>query len=214
MCYPALPQSRRTYSPDRFTPEQVRQDDSIAWGEASIFYAGQLRSIRYKEVRGVLWRRGSGKRPLRLIVIAPQPYKAPNCRAYRDPAYLLTDDLETPAQALIQIYFDRWQIEVNHREEKSFIGVGDAQLWNQLAASRHPTFQVACYSLILLAAMLEFGSTRNNSYTPLPKWRKPSARPSILDLLTTMRLELCNETSALPGIPPFSSQTFVLSAFT
>ena len=214
LCYPALPQSRRTYSPDRFTPEQVRQDDSIAWGEASIFYAGQLRSIRYKEVRGVLWRRGSGKRPLRLIVIAPQPYKAPNCRAYRDPAYLLTDDLETPAQALIQIYFDRWQIEVNHREEKSFIGVGDAQLWNQLAASRHPTFQVACYSLILLAAMLEFGSTRNNSYTPLPKWRKPSARPSILDLLTTMRLELCNETSALPGIPPFSSQTFVLSAFT
>ena len=214
LCYPAPPESRRTYSPDRFTPEQVRQDDSIDWAEASIFYTGQLRSIRYKALSGVLWQRGSGKRQVRLIVIAPQPYKAPNCRAYRDPAYLLTDDLETPVQSLIQIYFDRWQIEVNHREEKSFIGVGDAQLWNELAASRHPTFQVACYSLILLGGILEAGSTRNDSYTPLPKWRKPSARPSILDLLTKVRLELCNETSASLGIPPFSGETFVRSAFT
>jgi hypothetical protein len=214
LCYPALPESHRTYSPDRFTPEQVRQDDSIAWAKATIFYAGQLRAIRYKEVIGVLWQRGSGTRPLRLIVIAPQPYKAPNSRAYRDPAYLLTDDLETPTPSLIQIYFDRWQIEVNHREEKSFIGVGDAQLWSELAATRHPTFQVACYSLILLAGILEFGTTRNEFYTPLPKWRKHSARPSILDLLTNLRLELCNETSAWHCIPPFSGQTFVLSAFT
>jgi len=214
LCYPAPAGSRRTYNPDRFTPEQVRQDDSIAWSEANIFYAGQPRAIRYKEVLGVLWQRGSGKRPLRLIVIAPQPYKGPNSRSYRDPAYLLTDDLETPTALLIQIYFDRWQIEVNHREEKSFIGVGDAQLWNELAASRHPTFQVACYSLILLASILESGPTRNQSYIPLPKWRKPSARPSILDLLTNLRLELCNETSVSHSIPPFSAQTFVLSAFT
>lgn len=214
LCYPALPTSRRTYNPDRFTPEQVRQDDSIAWSEANTFYAGQLRAIRYKEVIGVLWQRGSGTRPLRLIVIAPQPYHAPSGRAYRDPAYLLTDDLETLTPLLIQIYFDRWQIEVNHREEKSFIGVGDAQLWNQLAASRHPTFQVACYSLILLAGTLESGSARNQSYIPLPKWRKHSSRPSILDLLTNLRLELCNETSGSHTIPPFSGQTFILSAFT
>lgn len=214
LCYPAPPESRMTYSPDRFTPEQVRQDDSIAWDTADIFYAGQLRAIRYKEVFGVLWRRGSGRRPLRLIVIAPQPYKAPNSRAYREPAYLLTDDLETPAQLLIQIYFDRWQIEVNHREEKSFIGVGDAQLRNDLAASRHPTFQVACYSLILLSGILEYGFTRNEAYAVLPKWRKSSARPSILDLLTKIRLEACSETPGAYQIPPFSQHSLVLSAFT
>ena len=214
LCFPAPAGSRRVYSQDRFTPEQVRLDDSVPWAEANIFYTGQLRAIRYKEMVGVLWQRGSGRRAMRLIVIAPQPYKGPNRRAYRDPAYLLTDDLETPAQLLIQIYFDRWQIEVNHREEKSFIGVGDAQLWNELAASRHPTFQVACYSLILLAGILESGSTRDDSYPTLPKWRKPSARPSILDFLTKLRLELGNETSAAYQLPPFSGQTFVHSAFT
>jgi hypothetical protein len=214
LCYPAPPGSHRTYSPDRFTPEQVRQDDSLAWSEADIFYAGQLRTIRYKELSRVLWQRGGGPRPLRLIVIAPQPYKAPRGRAYRAPAYLLTDDLETLAPLLIQIYFDRWQIEVNHREEKSFIGVGHAQVWSELAATRHPTFQVACYSLILLAGILEFGTTRNESYTPLPKWRKNSPRPSILDLLTMLRLDLCNETCAPYPIPRFSAKTFALSAFT
>jgi hypothetical protein len=214
LCYPAPPESARTYSPDRFTPEQVRQDDSIAWAEAGVFYAGQLRAIRYKELSGVLWQRGSGKRPLRMFVIAPQPYSAPHGRAYRQPAYLLTDDLDTPAQVLIQIYFDRWQIEVNHREEKSFIGVGHAQLWNELAASRHPTFQVACYSIILLSGILEYGSTRSEAFTALPKWRKRSARPSILDFLTTLRLDLYNETSDAHQIPKFSGQTFVLSAFT
>lgn len=214
LCYPARADSHRTYSRERFTPEHVRQDESIGWAEATIFYTGKFRDIRYKEVAGVLWQRGAGPRPLRLIVIAPQPYKAPNSRTYRDPAYLLTDDLETPVASLIQIYFDRWQIEVNHREEKSFIGVGEAQLWNEHASRRHPTFQVACYSLILLAGILEFGSARNESYTPLPKWRKPSVRPSILDLLTNIRLELCNEAAVPLGFRTFSGQTFALSAFT
>ncbi len=36
---------------------------------------------------------------------------------YRQPAYLLTTDLASQARELLQIYFDRWQIE-NHREEK------------------------------------------------------------------------------------------------
>ena len=214
LCFPAAVGSPRTYSPETFTPEQVRQDESVAWAKASAFYAGELREIRHKEVSGILWQRGAGKRHLRLIVIAPQPYKAPNSRAYRAPAYLLTDDLETASSSLIQIYFDRWQIEVNHREEKSILGIGEAQLWNQQAASRHPTFRVACYSLILLASILEFGGSRNQAYQPLPLWRKSSARPSILDLLTKLRSELCNETGGRTGFPVFSAKTLALAAFT
>jgi hypothetical protein len=35
-------------------------------------------------------------------------------------------DLKGHACTLLQIYFYRWQIEVNHREEKDTIGVGQA----------------------------------------------------------------------------------------
>lgn len=214
LCHPAPPESRRTYQRERFTPEQVRQDDSIPWAAANVFYAGKTRAVRYKERANVLWQRGSGPRPVRLIVIAPQPYSAPSGRCYRDPAYLLTDDLESPVSLLIQIYFDRWQIEVNHREEKQLMGVGQAQVWSDLAAERHPTFQVACYSLILLAGLLEFGPSRNHAYAPLPKWRKHPSRPSFLDLLTRIRFDLCDETPNSLIIPRISPNSLVLSAFT
>ena len=38
----------------------------------------------------------------------------------------LTSDLRAPVTYLIPCYFDRWQIEVNHREEKTVIGGGEA----------------------------------------------------------------------------------------
>src|SRR6516164_5944455 len=42
----------------------------------------------------------------------------------RSPYYLLTTDPKSSAKQLLQIYFDRWQIEVNHRDEKETFGVG------------------------------------------------------------------------------------------
>jgi len=68
----------------------------------------------------------------------PTPYrKRQSSRLYyRDPAYLLTSVLRGCAHALLQIYFDRWQIEVNHREEKDTLGVGQAQLWNPISVPR------------------------------------------------------------------------------
>lgn len=192
LCFPAEKGSRKTYSTDRFTPQSVRQDESIPYQTAQIFYGGTRREIRFKEVSNILWQRGSGRKPVRLIVVAPQPYKvSPNAPTnYRDPAYLLTTDLTTPVALLLQIYFDRWQIEVNHREEKSILGVGQAQLTSTLGVPRQPAFVVAGYAMILLASILEFGPHRTNHFLPLPKWRRNAKRPSLLDLLTLLRTEL------------------------
>ncbi len=68
-------------------------------------------------------------------LVAPTPYRKRQSARwyYRQPAYLLTTDLRSGAHALLQIYFDRWQIEVNHRDEKDTLGVGQAQLWNPIA---------------------------------------------------------------------------------
>ncbi len=90
---------------------------------------------------------------------------------------------------MLQAYFDRWQIEVNHREEKDTLGVGQAQLRSPLAVPRQPALAVAAYSALLLAALLTFGPGRNSPYQPLPKWRKNAARPSCLDLITLLRKE-------------------------
>lgn len=215
LCLSADPDQRRKYAVAKFTPEQVRQNDEIPWKTVLIRYGGKKRLIRYKEVGFVLWQRGAGKRKLRLFVIAPQPYKlSPNAnRNYRQPAYLLTTDETSTPTVLLQAYFDRWQIEVNHRDEKSILGVGHAQVHSPMSAYRHPTFVVASYSMMLLAAMQEFGPNRTDDFIPLPKWRKKANRPSALDLVSLLRKQI-NETHFSTYMNDNFSKNLALYAYT
>lgn len=216
LCFAAPPGGRRRYAVEKFTPEQVRQDESLAWKTTKIFYGGKRRKVRYKEVREALWQRGARTRPLRLLVLAPTPYRKRKSSKtyYRRPAYLLCTDLSSSARQLIQIYFDRWQIEVNHREEKDTLGVGQAQLWNPVAVPRQPVLVVAAYSALLLAALQAFGPQRGSAYAPLPKWRRRARRPSCLDLVTLLRSEATQhpELVAHLGVQLDSQQLVVAAA--
>src|SRR3954447_16545066 len=117
LCAPAPPGSRRTYAEEKFTPEHVRQKESIAWQSTKLWHGGTRRKLRYKEVEYVLWQSGAGRRPLRLLVVAPVPYRrTPRSRlSYRRAAYLLTTDRSTPAIQLLQVYLDRWEIGVSRK---------------------------------------------------------------------------------------------------
>ena len=189
----------RVYSAAKFTPKQARKNESIPWKSTKVFYGGKRRGIRYKEVPQVLWQGGAKRHLLRLFVIAPTPYrKSKSCKLYyRDPAYLLTTIPAGSAHALLQIYFDRWQIEVNHREEKDTLGVGQAQLWNPIAVPKQPAFAVAAYSALLLAGLKAFGTERGEAFAPLPKWRRKAKRPSCLDLVTLLRHEMAQKPELL-----------------
>jgi hypothetical protein len=139
LCRRAQAGTGRFYDTVKFTPECVRQDESVLWGKARIFHGGQWRKVRYKELTGIYWQSGAGQRPLRLFVVAPIPYHVPGRKRkyYRRPAFLLTTDLRGTARELLQAYFDRWQIEVNHREEKDTLGIGQAQLRSVFSVPRH-----------------------------------------------------------------------------
>ena len=87
-----------------------------------------------------------GKKDLRLVVIRPVPYKGPGGkRLYRQPAYLICTDPELPLEDLLQSYLWRWDIEVNHRDEKTLLGVGEAQVRNKKSAWSVPASAVAAY---------------------------------------------------------------------
>jgi hypothetical protein len=202
LCGKAEAGRRSFYNKVKFTPEQVRQDESLPWQTALVFHGGQWREVRYKEVSGVYWQSGAKKRPLRLLVVAPIPYQAPGRRRkyYRDPAFLLTTDLTGSPAELLQSYFDRWQIEVNHREEKDTLGVGQAQVRSRRSVPRQPAFAVAAYSALHLAALLTSGPGRGDYYEALPRWRNKANRPSFLDLLTLLRKEMAENPSLLASL--------------
>lgn len=199
LCFRAPIGFRRFYDVNKFTPEQVRKDESIPWKETRIFYGGKRRRVRYKLLSDLFWQGGARKRNLRLLVVAPTPYRKRKSGRmyYRQPAYLLTTDLKGHAHTLLQIYFDRWQIEVNHREEKDTLGIGQAQLWNFSSVPKQPVLAAASYSALLLASLLAFGAERGSEYAPLPKWRRKARRPSCLDLITLLRKEMAEHPELL-----------------
>jgi hypothetical protein len=214
LCRRAPEGGLRFYDTEKFTPEQVRQDEARPWKETKIFYGGKRRKVRYKEVAAVYWQGGARRCPLRLLVVAPTPYRKrkSNKMYYRLPAFLLTTDLKSPAKQLLQIYFDRWQIEVNHRDEKDTLGVGQAQLWNVKAVPKQPVLAVAAYSAMLLASLIAFGAERGAAYEPLPKWRKKAYRPSCLDLVTLLRKEMAQNPEILKKLEVKTTDTQLVRA--
>jgi hypothetical protein len=199
LCFRAQDGSRRFYGVQKLTPEQVRLDHSRSWKATTVFYGGKRRKVEYKEVAGIFWQGGARKRPLRLLVVRPTRYRKTKSGRYyyRRPTYLLTTVVNGTVRQLLQIYFDRWQIEVNHREEKDTLGVGQAQLHNVTAVPKQPAFAVASYSALLLASLQAFGAQRGEAYAALPKWRRRAARPSAQDLITLLRKEMTENPTAV-----------------
>jgi hypothetical protein len=202
---PAPGKGRKVYGERLPTPEAFRTDATLLERATTCFHGGKDRDIRFKELSGLLWQQGGQRRKLRLIIVMPTPYRPPGARKlkYDQPAYLITTDLITSAQALIQAYLDRWEIEVLHRELKSQVGLGQAQVWSDKSVPRlHPAL-VAAYALLKLAAMKAFGPTRTADYHELPPWRSLRDReglrkPSANDLLTRLRADLAAQIHARP----------------
>jgi hypothetical protein len=197
LCFAEPAGSRRTYCLDKFTPESVLKDPNIPFETVTVVFGG--REIKYKRVENVLWQGGTKTKRLTLLVLAPTPYRLSKGGSvnYRDPAFLLCTTTGLDSQRLIQAYIDRWQIEVNHKDEKSVIGVGQAQVWSKLAIPRQPAFAVAAYSILMLATLDAFGPGMAQAFRALPKYRKNQRRPSIKNMIAVFRAELNDPNSPI-----------------
>lgn len=194
LCLPSE-EKGRAYALETWTPLSVYGDDCRPWHTMEAFFGGQSRQIRYEEVRDVLWRSARRNKPLRLIVLAPTPYRvSQNGRKYyRQESFLLTDDLTSEAGVLIQAYLDRYQIEFNHRDGKTVLGVGQAQVWSEKSTPRVPEFLMAAHAGLLLAGLTAYGPGRGVEYRELPKWRRKAKRPLCQDLVTLLRRQISGE---------------------
>jgi hypothetical protein len=201
---------RKRYGPPAPTPQQVLHDESIPWQKISCFAAGQERQIPVKALGPLYWRKSGPELPLRLLVIKPLGYRLRQGSKllYREPAFLICTDPQLDLKTFLQAYVYRWEIECNHRDEKSLLGVAQGQVRNPQAVARLPQFQVAIYSLLLLSSLLAYGFRRAAAYLPLPKWRRRSIRPSLLDLLNLLRQQITAH--ALPAEPQIISTTSLL----
>ena len=181
---------RRWYGEPLPTPEQIRQDPNIPWITVPAWGSGQVHRFEVKTLAPVRWL-GSGDRDVRLVVIRPLAYR-PRKGApllYRDPVYLVCTDPDLPLGQLLQSFLWRWEIETNFRDEKTVLGMGEAQVRTQAAVEAVPCFVVAAYAFLLLAAA-DVGQGQIG--LPLPKWRRMGLgeRDSTPRLIGALRSQL------------------------
>jgi hypothetical protein len=216
LCHPVQADSAKKGRTPRYglpapTPKQILDDDSIPFMTVRAFAAGEMRDFKVKVLDNLFWRKAGPDRPLRLIVIKPLGYRLRKGSKllYRDPAFLICTNLNLPIEFLLQAYVYRWEIECNHRDEKFFIGVAEGHVRNPKAVARLPQFQVAAYSLLLLASLQAYGFDRTEDFLPLPKWRKEAKRPSISDLLELLRAQLVGRACSADAPDDFIDFIFV-----
>jgi len=188
---------KRIYGPPAPTPEQLRKDDSAPWIKVPAFATGRNHEFRVKVLKPLRWRATSDSHDVQLVVVAPLGYRLRKHSKllYRKPAYLISTDPDLPIDQLLQTYLWRWDIEVNFRDQKTLLGVGQAQVRHPTSAQAVPALAVAAYALLLVAARQAFPSERLPLAIPVPKWRPHKrSRASTQDLISLLRQELWAQT--------------------
>lgn len=165
------------------TPQEWMGEWRTGCQTATVQVRGVERRLRYRLV-GPVVRRGVPDLPLFLVVVSGQTYykgKAQPRRKERKPAaYLVTAQLHEgkwrfpldPALLLAWLW-QRWEMEVAHREMKSGLGVGEQQCWTPRSAITSVQWSVWVYAILVLAGFrawqLSPGPTLPARWSPRPK---------------------------------------------
>jgi hypothetical protein len=224
---PPEPQSPKTrgrprhYGAPAPTPEQIRTDET-PWQMISISISGQAHQMRVKIRQNLLWRTAGLHHTLQLIVIAPLGYRLRKGSKllYRQPAFLICTDPQMDPLTLLQGYVQRWDIEVNFREEKTLLGVGQAQVRNPHSVEDVPALQVASYAMLLLSMIRALTASPDADMLPVPRWgaAQNGSRQSTQRGINQLRgevwgraLGLTNFSDLLVSVPPAASPEKMLS---
>ena len=184
---------KRKYGPRCPTPEQLLKDEQVAWQKVEAHAAGERRTFEIKTIAPVHTQMDKGRSALRLVVIKPVRYHLTKTKTdRREPAFLICTDPSLPLEELLQYYLWRWDIEVNFRDEKTILGVGQAQVRTEASNQNAPALGVAAYAVLLLAALKAYGPGGKPESFQNPGWdkRKTSRRASTNDLRNQVRYEL------------------------
>lgn len=139
----------------------------IAWQKREVPVRG--RSILMKfQVLGPFVREGLPEVPLFLFVVKGMHRKVGKKRPHykhRKPSFYLVSavqihgawQLPLPVETILAWLWQRWELEVAHREMKSGFGVGEKQCWNPCSAIASVQWSVWVYALLLLSAYRAWG---------------------------------------------------------
>jgi len=193
---PALGRKRK-YGLLLGTPEQLLQDQRIAFQTVRACAAGKVHDFQVKRLGPVVLRLDRAARPVQIMVLKALGYrlKKGGKLLYREPAFLVCTDPHMALEDFLQDFLWRWDIEVNFRDEKTLLGVGQAQVRTQASNQNAPALAVAAYALLLMASAQAYGKNGSPDRLQQAKWyrRKKKQRATTNELINQLRRELWSE---------------------
>jgi hypothetical protein len=198
----------RKYGERALTPQQYwqqRQD----WRHCQLTIRQRVRHLQYR-VEGPFLRKTAADCPLFLLIVRGQVYQKHGKAKHRDPMGYLVNavpdgnggwQLPLPPETLIFWAWQRWEIEVCHRELKSGFGLGDKQCFHPLAAVASVQWTAWVYALLLLAGYRTWGLC-GSPPAPAPWW-SGAGRWSLNTLWRAYRAALWGDHHFRPLWSPF-----------
>lgn len=196
---PADARSNRLYGARAPRPQEIWRQRT-GWQALEIKVRGRTRHLQTK-VEGPFLRQGAPHRPLFLIVVRGKHRKG---RRRRRPLPFLVNavwragrwQLPLPVDQLLMAAWQRWEIEVAHRELKTNFGLGEKQNWNPKAAVLSVQWSAWLYAVMLLAAWRTWQLNHGPPVTT--RWWRGSKRWSFNTMREAYRAALWESRQSSP----------------
>lgn len=163
------PGRQRRYGERGPTPQETLHTAG-GWHAYRFMVRGRAVTVTAK-LTGPWLVRGAPFAPVRLVVVRGVERGKGTTHRQRDPQFFLvsvtvpTEDawtLAVPLPELLAWAWQRWEVEVMHRELKSGVGLGEQQAWSANGVATVLPWLVWAYALLILAAYRTWG------YAPPP----------------------------------------------
>ncbi len=125
------------------TLTQIATDPTTSWTAARVRRYGKTETLMLHTIH-CLWGPLGPETPVRVILV--QDLKKPS--GYQ--IALITTDLTSTAEQIVERYADRWPIEVAYEEGKELFGVGHARNRTRNAVERTVPFQFLCMTITII----------------------------------------------------------------
>ena len=196
----------RTYGDQAPAPQDYAKQRA-GWQTTTLTVRGKTRRTVYR-VEGPFLRKTMADVPLMLLCVRGQTWSRGGKTKRREPCYYLVNALEQagqwvlplPVEVLLTWAWQRWELEVVHREVKSILGLGDKQCFNPQAAVAAVQWSAWVYALLMLAAYHAWGLPTPPS--PTTAWYRHPKRWTLSTVLDTLRAALFTQPDFRPFFHP------------
>lgn len=190
----------------------------FGWTTTWVQVRGHERKMTYR-VEGPFIRQTASAVALMLIVVKGQTWNRAGRGKRRPPVFYLVNavwrdgqwQLLLPIDELLTAAWQRWEVEVVHREVKFVFGLGDKQCWHPRSAVTSVQWSAWVYAVLILLGYRHLGlptpqSTRRAWYPHPKRW-------SLTDVLDLCRHDLYTLPEFNPFFPASSDNWPKMEAF-